>query len=291
MMKLSMKLCAFAGVTGLMATAAAVAAMAQQPAAPAAPAAAPIPVPAALAPYDKAGPAKTVKNAEGPDCTVFRPETLAARTPVIVWSNGNRQTPDKYATMLDQLASNGFVVAAANSGNAGTGAEPLACLDYLTAENSKAGSVYQGKLDLTKVGAAGHSQGGGGTIMAARDARIKATAPIMPYTRAGLGFDPASIPLQKVPMLLMSGGADTIAPPATMHQPVYDALTSPVFWGNLAGQAHGVPAATDSGQYRPLVIAWFRYQLMGDTRAAAVFTGAACGLCSAQGWTVQKKGL
>ncbi|MEI7932475.1 MAG: alpha/beta hydrolase, partial [Alphaproteobacteria bacterium] len=238
MTKFSMKLCAFGAVSALVLTATAAATWAQQAPAPAAPAAATPPLPTALAAYDKAGSVKTVKNAEGPDCTVFRPETLSAKTPVIVWSNGNRQTPDKYATMLDQLASNGFVVAAANSGNAGTGAEPLACLDYLTTQNTTAGSPYMGKLDLTKVGAAGHSQGGGGTLMAARDARIKAIAPIMPYTRAGLGFDPASIPLQKGPVLLMSGGADTIAPPEAMHKPVYDALTVPVFWANVAGQAH-----------------------------------------------------
>ena len=64
-----------------------------------------------------------------------------------------------------------------------------------------------------------------------------------------------------------------------------------MYRANLAGQGHAAPAQGDSGQYRPAVIAWFRYQLMGDPAAARVFTGANCGLCTAAGWTVQKRGV
>lgn len=264
---------------------------AQQPAA-APPAAAVIPpTPAVLAPYDKAGAAKTVRNAEGPNCTIFRPETLAARTPIVLWSNGRDQAPTNYASLLDQLASNGFVVAATNAPRSGAGVEPLACLDWLTTQNTTASSPYMGKLDLTKVGAAGHSMGGGGTIMAGKDARVKATAPIQPYTRPGLGFVEGAEKEQKGPMLVLSGGADTVAAPAVHQAPMFAGANTPVVWATLAGASHSVPAQTDSSQYRPAVIAWFRYQLMGDAAAGRVFSGASCGLCTANGWTVQKRGL
>ncbi len=272
------------------------AAIAQPPAAPAAAPAAPPAPPPALMPispvldaYNKAGPNKTVHAAEGPDCTVYRPETLAARTPIVLWSNGRGQTPDKYGTMLDQLASQGIVVAAANSGNAGAGVEVLACLDYLTTQNTTAGSAYMGKLDLTRVGAAGHSQGGGGTIMAGKDARIKTTAPIMPYTAAGLGFVSGAQAEQKGPMLLISGGADRTAPPATHQKPVFDSANVQVFWGTIANAVHALPATGDSGEVRPLVIAWMRAQLLGDRTAAALFNGPTCGLCSVPELAIQRK--
>ena len=92
-------------------------------------------------------------------------------------------------------------------------------------------------------------------------------------------------------LLVLSGGADTIAAPATHQQPMFEKANVPVVWANLAGQGHAAPAQGDSGQYRPAVIAWFRYQLMGDPAAARVFTGANCGLCTAAGWTVQKRGV
>ena len=241
-------------------------------------------------PYDAHGPLATESFDGGPACTIFRPVDLKPGTPVIIWGNGTTQKPVNYGPILDHLASYGFVVAAANTTNAGSGIEMLACLDWLTGENAKTTGAYAGKLDLTKVGAAGHSQGGGGTLMAGRDPRITATAPIMPYTKAGLGFVAGAQADQHGPMFLMSGGADTIAPAPVHQQPVYDGATVPVFWGTLANSSHLVPAQTDSGEFRPVLIAWMRYQLLGDRAAAALFTGPSCGLCSVPEWTVQRKG-
>ena len=39
-------------------------------------------------------------------------------------------------------------------------------------------------------------------------------------------------------MLLMSGGADTIAPPAANQLPVFQDTSVPTFWGTLAGADH-----------------------------------------------------
>ena len=267
---------------------------AQTPAPATAPAQRPPPAPMpnwAKTAFDAAGPAKTVKEAGGEACTIFRPEMLGAggaRHPIILWGNGTRQTPENYVPTLSHLASYGFVVAAANTTNAGSGAEMLACLDWLTAENGRAGGPYAGKLDVSKVGASGHSQGGGGTLMAARDARIRVTAPVQPYT-LGLGYVAGAQAQQHGPVLMLSGGADTIAVPARNQQPVYDTANTPILWATLAGASHLVPMQ-GGAVYNGMLTAWFRYHLMADPKAAAMFQGATCGYCSGADWNLQRKG-
>ena len=244
------------------------------------------PVPAFSAP----GPNKVVEAEEGPDCTVFRPESLTgAPHAIILWGNGTRSRVPAYTPMLSHWASHGFVVAAANTNTAGSGAPILACLDYLTAENARAGSPLQGKLDLGAVGVSGHSQGGGGSIMAGRDPRIKTTAPIEAYT-VGLGYVKGAETGQHGPMLLLSGGDDTTAIPDKNQLPVFTDGTGPIFWATLKGASHAVPATTDSGAFRPATTAWFLYQLTGDAKAATMFKSDKCGYCTSTDWIVQRKG-
>lgn len=241
--------------------------------------------------YDELGPEKTKMEQAGSACTIFRPETLGSggrKNPIVLWGNGTGQMPPVYGVTLKNLASWGFVVAAANTTNAGTGVDMLACLDWLTAENGRADSPYAGKLDLSRVGASGHSQGGGGTLMAGRDPRIKATAPVMPYTR-GLGWAAGAQAQQHGPVLMLSGGADTIADPPRNQQPVFDTANTPMIWATLAGAGHLVPMR-DGGVYPGIITAWFRYQLMDDAKAAAMFKGPDCGYCKSPDWTLQKKG-
>lgn len=277
-MKLAVTAIALGGAV-LAATAAA------QPPTPQAP---PQPVWAKMA-YDAAGPNKVVKEAGGEACTIYRPETLGRtdRHPIVLWGNGTGQRPEGYTAILENLASWGFVVGAANTTNAGTAVEMLSCLDWLTAENSRDGSVYRGKLDPSKVGATGHSQGGGGALMAGRDPRVKTTAPIQPYTR-GLGYVAGAQGLQHGPIMMTSGGADTIARPEANQQVVFDQANKPIFWATLRESSHLVPMR-GGGVYPGIVTAWFRYQLMGDPKAAALFQGASCGYCTAADWTIQRK--
>ena len=101
--------------------------------------------------FDALGPLKTLREAGGPACTIFRPAEIPAKAPIVLWGNGTGQMPGIYQPILKTLASNGFVVAAANTPNAGNGRDMLGCLDWLTAENGREGSPYAGRLDLTKV--------------------------------------------------------------------------------------------------------------------------------------------
>lgn len=214
------------------------------------------------------------------------------RHPVILWGNGTSGPTFVYAAAFAYWASYGFIVAAGNSVNGqGSGAEMLSCLDYVTKQSTTAGSAYQGKV-CDRVGASGHSQGGGGALMPGQDARITTTAPLMPYIAQGFGgFDTASIMNQKGPMLLLSGTADTIAPPATNQQPVFDKTNVPVFWANLVGGDHVAVSLNGLTTYREAMLAWYRLQLMGDETFRSKFYGASCGLCVDTAWQIQRKGI
>lgn len=242
--------------------------------------------------FSRSGSFSTTNNNEGPDCTIYRPRTLGEegrRHPIILWGNGTGGSPTTYRGLLDHWASHGFVVAAARTSNAGSGQEMIACLNYLVEQNGRSTGTYAGRLDLNKVGSSGHSQGGGGAIMAGRDSRITATAPFQPYV-LGLGHVTSSQRQQNGPMFLMTGSSDTLAGPTLNGRPVFNNANVPVFWGNLSRAGHFVPTG-DAGDYRGPSTAWYRYHLMNDGNAESLFYGSRCGLCTDRNWEVQRKGI
>jgi hypothetical protein len=218
---------------------------------------------------------------------VHRPATLGEnglRHPVIIWGMGTGGF-NTYQGAFDLWASNGFIVAAALLGDGqGDGAEMIACLDYVCEH-------YAPDVDC-RAGASGHSQGGGGAIMAGRDPRVITTAPVQPYIAQGFGgFDQASITAQVGPMLLLSGGADVIAVPADHQEPVFTTTNVPVFWGTLIEGDHVTTGIDGIASYREVVLAWWRIQLMGDDTFRDMFYGPDCGLCTDDAWIVMRDGI
>lgn len=238
--------------------------------------------------YEATGPNATTSGSLGYTCTVFRPRTLSSNHPIIIWGNGTTASPSSYSQGLNHWASHGFVVVAANTSNAGTGQEMIDCLNRIISQNSSYGSTYYGRLNTGKVGISGHSQGGGGTIMAGQDPRTTVTAPMQPYT-IGLGHNSSSQYRQVGRMLLLSGGSDTIAAPSLNQAPVYSRANVPVFWGTKNGMSH-LDVMGDFGQYKGVSTAWFAYHLKGDSNARGYFYGSNCTLCSDRSWDVERKG-
>ncbi len=218
-------------------------------------------------------------------CTIFRPAWLGqngVNHPVIAWGNGTGSTPSAYSSLLHHMASHGFIVAAANTTNAGTGEAMLSCVD-------QALSQYSGNVDPNRIGTSGHSQGGGGAIMAGQDPRVTATAPMQPY-QLGLGHDTSSQRNQNGPMFLMSGSSDSIAGTTLNQGPIFRRSNVPTFWGILQGAGHFEPTG-DGGDFRGPTTAWFRHHLMDDAGAAQMFNGSNCTLCTHGDWEVQKKSM
>lgn len=240
--------------------------------------------------FAERGPFETMQTALG-DCTVFRPTALGGNGtthPVIIWGNGTFSFPAIYAGVLSHLASHGFIVAAANTSNAGDGSQMIACLDALVAANATASSPFYGRVDTKQVGAAGHSQGGAGTIMAGRDPRVKVTAPLQPFITwipGGGTFEREAIREQTGPMLLVSGSLDAVAIPLFHQRPVYDEVNQPVFWATRSLATHFEPIGS-AGTYRAPLTAWFRAWLLGDATAAQVFASP-CTLCADTSWAVR----
>ncbi len=244
--------------------------------------------------YFSAGPYTPVEEViNGPPmCTIFRPSVLGEggrKHPVILWANGIRLNPTFYRGLLMHFASHGFVVAAADTsrvGTAGNGQNVLACLQYVESQNAP-GGAYANKLNIYRVGVAGHSAGGAGVIMAGRDPRITATAPVQPFVGLVHGYDPASPGQQNGPMFLSSGELDAEIP-VSHPQSVYTNANVPIFWGDRIGSGHNDPLF-DAPQYRRPLTAWFRFNLMLDATAGTLFYGASCQLCVSPAWVVQRK--
>ncbi|MFC7617253.1 acetylxylan esterase [Actinokineospora soli] len=225
-----------------------------------------------------AGPYAVTVEAGGSAHTVYRPTRFCGAHPVIIWGNGTFGKPSSYDGLLKHLASHGFIVAAANTGWAGSGREMLAGLDYLTRRNGTAGDAYAGHVDVTRVGATGHSQGGGGAIAAAADARVDTTVPVEPGPQG-------SVAALHGPVFFLAGENDGIVNPDTLVYPRFKQVGHvPAVYGELAGAGHFTPVGNGGG-FRGPITAWFRAELLADAAARAEFTGPDCGYCAAPMWS------
>lgn len=78
---------------------------------------------------------------------------------VILWGPGGGSNPNDYEGIIRRLASHGFVVVATSESPDGTN-RGIPALNWLEKKNTTQGDPLYGKLDMTKVGASGHSMGG-----------------------------------------------------------------------------------------------------------------------------------
>ena len=86
--------------------------------------------------------------------------------PILTWGNGTNSLSTNYTYFLRHMASWGFVVIAAQDANPGVGQTILDAANFLIAANSDPASLFFHKLNVTEVGAFGHSQGATGAINA-----------------------------------------------------------------------------------------------------------------------------
>jgi len=212
--------------------------------------------------------------------------------PVVIFGHGFLAAPDLYVETLRELASWGFIVVAPRSGgelfpdHAAFAADLSAVIDWLTAENGRAGSPFAGAVDLAHIGVSGHSMGGGASLLAAAaDPRIQTVANLAAAETRPSAIEAAGA--ITVPTLLIAGELDAIAPLAQHQRPMYDALTGapsqlriilggshcgftdPVSDDPLAGLASlvcdtgTIPGESQRALASQLLADWFRLHLAG----------------------------
>jgi hypothetical protein len=207
--------------------------------------------------------------------TFYYPKNIgqsATRHPVIIWGNGTGAVPGVYSGLLRHLASQGFIVAAANTPASNFALSMRAGIDVLERRNADSGSPFHQKVDLEHIGSAGHSQGGAAAINAAIDPRVDTAVPIQPGPLA----DPDTM---DEPVFYLAGQQDRIVWPVLVKAFHNDSDHVPSVYGEVRGAGH-LSSLADGGAFRGPVTAWFRYWLMGDESARAMFFGPDCGYCA-----------
>ncbi len=235
--------------------------------------------------FAERGPRATiVRQNVGPGAsfTLFGPADLGEggeRHAVITWGNGTFSQPFDYFGLLDHLASYGFIVIASNSGFTGSGQQMIAGVDWVIEQNDDPNSPLFDTVDTEAIGAAGHSQGGGGTINAGTDPRVVCTAPIQPI--------PGDVENLQGPTFIMGGGQDFVVPVRGIAEDT--AIPSPVatVFGILRAGTHFDPLDYADG-YRGYITAWFSGCLDGNPLASQAFV-APCTLCDNPEWNTFRK--
>jgi len=150
------------------------------------------------------------------------------------------------------------------------GDQLLAALDYLTGRSSVASRV-----DRTRLGVAGHSMGGGGTLEALRSrSSLKAGVPLAPWN-----LNPIWSSVRQ-PVMIVGGQLDAIAPVAVHSVPFYNSLgSSSKGYVEITGGSHFFPQLPDSTTSRAIVSTFKRF-LDDDTRFTPYLCQSGLGISS-----------
>jgi hypothetical protein len=243
----------------------------------------------AVVDYGAEGPftvTRDVNTGPGGAYDVFRPAMLGAegrRHPIVSWANGTLFPLDDYKVLLQHWASHGFVVIAGHTNTTAGGATHKAGIDWLIAEDARAGSPYFGVLDTAHVAAAGHSQGGGATIAAGAQKPgplpLTTTLPLMPI----LSFesDTSIVGKQTAPMFNINATMDNRDPTGAVANQIYTAAKTELVQASFIGVHED---AMGPAMLAP-TLAWLRLELMGDAAARPLFfPPGTCGLCRDPAW-------
>ena len=274
------------------------------------------------------GPYPAIRDvrADLPDHIVYRPDDLGAladgQLGVVLWGNGGCSADAASARFhLLEIASHGYVAIAPGKAYSGPGALPeppreapptegafppvqtmpadlLAGLDWILAENERAGGPFYGRVDPAKVAVAGHSCGGLQAISVAADPRIATSIvhnsgvldpeAFNPIT----GFSVAKEELRNMhsPVLYILGGKGDVAYPNGMDD--FARIDHvPVAVANLDVGHGGTFREPNGGRVGTVAAQWLEWQLRGDEAAARWFTGEDCRLCDDAEWTYEAKGF
>jgi pimeloyl-ACP methyl ester carboxylesterase len=141
----------------------------------------------------------------------------------------------------------------------------LAAIGSLKDEQSRTGSPLAGKMDLTRLAVMGHSMGGGATLQVANmySMELKAAIPLAPWDIAG------SYTMITVPIMVMAGESDAVAPVASHAMPFYESVpaSTPKAYVEFAGGDHYVADDPSTNATSAVLgLSWLKVYVEGDTR-------------------------
>lgn len=245
-----------------------------------------------------------IATAMGPSTalTIYHPKDLApngAKNPIVGWMSGGGTDHTLYP-LLPLLATHGFVVVAPDvipgiGEEANLGKQIIEGIDWAIAENAREGSTFFQKLDTSKLASAGYSMGSLATFQIAADERLTTTVHI-----SGGNMAPEPIRNLRAPAAFLCGIAtpdcgDILSSACDIAAANCDvdftSATTPVFYGNFSSGHLGILTPPFQEQIQTEVVAWLRWQLMGDASIKPRFVGEQCGVCMDDRWKVQQKNL
>lgn len=235
----------------------------------------------------------TTQTGTGPDgsYTIIRPRTLGENGFLhapIIFGPGTGMEVSQMSNFLERIASHGFVIISrqlnGGPGDAQTRQRMTNGLDWLIAQNTVAGSPFQGKLLVDKATAMGYSVGGTGSIEIGGHPAIATVVAIHGHSATG---DLHS------PVLMLGGTQDVMSDGRSWMAPSYEASQVQTFFGTVQGANHGyIQSAINGvqgGVETPAIIAWIRYWIYNDQGAKHYFYGDDCVMCVAPWTNPQRK--
>lgn len=195
--------------------------------------------------------------------TIYYPTSRADGTfGAVAISPGFTAYQSSIAWLGPRLASQGFVVFTIDTNTTldqpdSRGRQLLAALDYLTQRSS-----VRDRIDSSRLGVAGHSMGGGGTLEAAKSRpSLQAAIPL-----TGWNLD-STWPELRTPTLVIGADGDTIAPVSSHSEPFYASLPSSLdrAYLELNNATHFTPN-TSNTTIAKYTISWLKRFIDNDTR-------------------------
>ncbi len=249
--------------------------------------------------------------------TVYRPQDLSkvkGKLPIIAWGNGGCANNGlSHRNFLMEIASYGFLAIAigppqaapplgegkqgpppaakgdakqaAPAGPATKSSQLLDAVNWAIAENSRKGSMYQGKLDPSKIAVMGMSCGGIQSLAVATDPRVKLVgiwnsgllnAPNGPGAPAMEDVHKDQLDKLHSPIFYVNGDKTDIAHDNAMDD--YKRITKvPAIqlWRDGVGHG-GTYSQPNGGEFGRVAVAMLKWQFMGDKEAGKMFTGSNC---------------
>lgn len=191
-----------------------------------------------------------------------------------------------------QIGGGGALPADPSETDATVVAQMDMALAWAYAMNELSSSELQGRLDLTRVGVAGHSCGGLQTIKFSADPRVK-TSMIFDSGVYNVPGGMSRVKVNKFDLHALHGPTAYITggPTDQAHPNALDDASRikhvPVFLGWLPVGHGGTFSQPNGGDWAKVAVNWLDWQLKGDSQAGEWFVGDDCGYCTDENWNVE----